>query len=178
MEADASSHSRTCGVGSPDGRAGMIGAMWHAMSAGMLAVVLATQTIQTACPKDNPSTPPTGDVLTTRDGVGFRVETVLTGLEVPWSLTFAPDGRLFVTERPGRVRIATPGQRLRARADARRRLHARRSRPARSRARSRVLAESIRVSLLLGNRVRRRRQSHRPVSRGQLATGRTRRAAR
>ena len=75
----------------------------------MLAVVLATQTIQTACPKDNTSTPPTGDVLTTRDGVRFRVETMLTGLEVPWSLTFAPDGRLFVTERPGRVRIATLG---------------------------------------------------------------------
>jgi glucose/arabinose dehydrogenase len=83
--------------------------MWHAMSAGMLAVVLATQTIQTACPKDNPSTPTTGEVLTTRDGVRFRVETMLTGLEVPWSLTFAPDGRLFVTERPGRVRIATVG---------------------------------------------------------------------
>jgi glucose/arabinose dehydrogenase len=83
--------------------------MWHAMSAGMLAVVLATQTLQTACPKDNPSTPTTGEVLTTRDGVRFRVETMLTGLEVPWSLTFAPDGRLFVTERPGRVRIATVG---------------------------------------------------------------------
>jgi aldose sugar dehydrogenase len=83
--------------------------MWHAMSAGMLAVVLATQTVQTACPKDNPSTPTTGEVLTTRDGVRFRVETMLTGLEVPWSLTFAPDGRLFVTERPGRVRIATVG---------------------------------------------------------------------
>jgi glucose/arabinose dehydrogenase len=33
------------------------------------------------------------------------VETVMTDLEIPWSLTFAPDGRLFVTERPGRVRI-------------------------------------------------------------------------
>jgi glucose/arabinose dehydrogenase len=33
------------------------------------------------------------------------VETVLTDLEIPWSLAFAPDGRLFVTERPGRVRI-------------------------------------------------------------------------
>ena len=67
----------------------------------MLAVVLATQTIQTACPKDNPSTPTTGEVLTTRDGVRFRVETMLTGLEVPWSLTFAPDGTpsaLDVTE--------------------------------------------------------------------------------
>jgi glucose/arabinose dehydrogenase len=83
--------------------------MWHGVSAGALAVVLATQTIQTACPKDGPTTPQTGDVITTRDGVRFRVETVVTGLEIPWSLNFAPDGRLFITERPGRVRIVTTG---------------------------------------------------------------------
>ena len=83
--------------------------MWHAASAGMLAVVLATQTMQTACPKDSPTTPQTGEVFTTRDNVRFRVETVLTGLEIPWSMNFAPDGRLFITERPGRVRIVTLG---------------------------------------------------------------------
>jgi glucose/arabinose dehydrogenase len=84
-------------------------AMSHAFSAGLLAVVLATQGMQAACPKDSPTTPQTGETFTTRDGVRFRVETVLTGLEVPWSLNFAPDGRLFVTERPGRVRIVTLG---------------------------------------------------------------------
>jgi aldose sugar dehydrogenase len=83
--------------------------MPHGLSAGLLAVVLATQGMQTACPKDSPTTPQTGEVFTTRDGVRFRVETVLTGLEVPWSLNFAPDGRLFLTERPGRVRIVTLG---------------------------------------------------------------------
>ncbi|MEE8472409.1 MAG: PQQ-dependent sugar dehydrogenase [Dehalococcoidia bacterium] len=31
------------------------------------------------------------------------------GLEVPWSLAFAPDGRLFFTERPGRVRVIEDG---------------------------------------------------------------------
>ena len=84
-------------------------AMSHAISAGMLAVALATQTMQTACPKDSPTTPQTGEVFTTRDNVRFRVETVLTGLEIPWSMNFAPDGRLFITERPGRVRIVTLG---------------------------------------------------------------------
>ena len=88
---------------------GIMAAMSHAVSAGMLAVVLATQTIQTACPKDSPTTPQTGEVFTTRDNVRFRVETVLTGLEIPWSMNFAPDGRLFITERPGRVRIVTLG---------------------------------------------------------------------
>jgi glucose/arabinose dehydrogenase len=37
--------------------------------------------------------------------VRFRVEVVASSLQIPWSLAFAPDGRLFVTERPGRVRI-------------------------------------------------------------------------
>ena len=34
---------------------------------------------------------------------GLNVETVVSGLEVPWALAWAPDGRLFFTERPGRV---------------------------------------------------------------------------
>ena len=33
------------------------------------------------------------------------VETVLTNVEVVWSIVFAPDGRMFFTERPGRVRV-------------------------------------------------------------------------
>jgi glucose/arabinose dehydrogenase len=35
----------------------------------------------------------------------IRVTTVATGLENPWALAFLPDGRMLVTERPGRLRI-------------------------------------------------------------------------
>ncbi|HYE66610.1 MAG TPA: PQQ-dependent sugar dehydrogenase [Pyrinomonadaceae bacterium] len=49
---------------------------------------------------------PTGEVR-------FRVETFAGNLEVPWAIAFAPDGRVFVTERPGRVRVIENG-RLRA----------------------------------------------------------------
>ena len=35
----------------------------------------------------------------------LRVETVAHGLVHPWSLAFLPDGRMLVTERPGRMRI-------------------------------------------------------------------------
>ncbi len=37
----------------------------------------------------------------------IRVETVASGLSYPWALAFLPDGRMLVTERPGRMRIAT-----------------------------------------------------------------------
>lgn len=39
-----------------------------------------------------------------------RVEVVATGLEAPWALAFTPDGRLLVTERPGRIRIVKDGR--------------------------------------------------------------------
>ena len=32
-----------------------------------------------------------------------------TDLQIPWALAFAPDGRLFFTERPGRVRVYQNG---------------------------------------------------------------------
>jgi aldose sugar dehydrogenase len=41
-----------------------------------------------------------------------RVQTVARGLEHPWALAFLPDGRMLVTERPGRVRIVEPDGRL------------------------------------------------------------------
>src|SRR5436190_15845132 len=56
-----------------------------------------------------PTPGPGTEIFTTADGVRFFVDTVATGLMVPWSLAFAPDGRLFFTERPGRVRIVQNG---------------------------------------------------------------------
>src|SRR5690606_8542670 len=35
--------------------------------------------------------------------------TVASGLEHPWALEFLPDGRMLVTERPGRLRIVSSG---------------------------------------------------------------------
>ena len=37
----------------------------------------------------------------------LTVETVARGLVHPWALAFLPDGRMLVTERPGRMRIVT-----------------------------------------------------------------------
>jgi aldose sugar dehydrogenase len=42
----------------------------------------------------------------------LRIETVAKGLENPWALAFLPDGRILVTERPGRLRIIEPDGRV------------------------------------------------------------------
>lgn len=52
------------------------------------------------------------ETMTTADGMRLGVQVLLTGLEIPWSLAFAPDGRLFFTERVGRVRVVQNGQLL------------------------------------------------------------------
>ena len=90
------------------------------MIAGLVALVVAVQVADTrACAPPTPEAPasatpaptapapetPPGETFTTADGVRVTAETLVTSLEIPWSMAFAPDGRLFVTERPGRVRI-------------------------------------------------------------------------
>ena len=42
----------------------------------------------------------------------LRPVTVASGLQNPWSLAFLPDGRMLVTERPGRMRIVSPDGKL------------------------------------------------------------------
>jgi glucose/arabinose dehydrogenase len=43
---------------------------------------------------------------------GIAVDTVVSGLANPWALAFLPDRRMLVTERPGRLRIATADGKL------------------------------------------------------------------
>jgi aldose sugar dehydrogenase len=50
-------------------------------------------------------------VIATRDHT-VRVVTVTQGLENPWGLAFLPDGRMLVTERPGRLRVVGKDGRL------------------------------------------------------------------
>ncbi|HEY7386115.1 MAG TPA: PQQ-dependent sugar dehydrogenase [Beijerinckiaceae bacterium] len=42
----------------------------------------------------------------------IKVETFADGLENPWGLQFLPDGRLLVTERPGRLRLVSKDGKL------------------------------------------------------------------
>lgn len=56
-----------------------------------------------------PSSPAATAASVARDPV-LADEIVQSGLEVPWDIAFAPDGRMFVTERPGRVVIFESGK--------------------------------------------------------------------
>ncbi|MDP3853185.1 PQQ-dependent sugar dehydrogenase [Phenylobacterium sp.] len=46
-----------------------------------------------------------------KSNVAYEIQTMAEGLDKPWGLAFLPDGRLLISERPGRLRIlATDGK--------------------------------------------------------------------
>jgi glucose/arabinose dehydrogenase len=49
-----------------------------------------------------------------KTNLALDVRTAVSGLEMPWALEFLPDGRMLVSERPGRIRIASSDGRLSA----------------------------------------------------------------
>jgi len=50
-----------------------------------------------------------GTVITTSDGIRLGVDLIADGLREPTDLAFTPDGRFFVAERSGRVRVIEQG---------------------------------------------------------------------
>ena len=42
----------------------------------------------------------------------LKIEVLIRGLDTPWAIDFAPDGRIFITERPGRIRVFGGGRLL------------------------------------------------------------------
>ena len=92
---------------------GMACVLWRKWLSAVVVMVCAGTACEDSGSGPAPGPPPaTGDDFTTSDGTRIRVQVVATNLEVPWGLAFAPDGRLFVTERPGRVRIVENGRLL------------------------------------------------------------------
>lgn len=90
------------------------------MSASLPVVALFGALALTGCSSAAPSSGvgssaacllvPSGDGP--KGGVPITVQTVATGLVVPWGIAFLPDGDWLVTERPGRVRRLSKGQLL------------------------------------------------------------------
>lgn len=60
-----------------------------------------------SCTPQPPESAPTGSAASAPavPTPTLVIDTLATGLVVPWGLALAPDGRLFVAERPGRLRV-------------------------------------------------------------------------
>jgi glucose/arabinose dehydrogenase len=71
-------------------------------------IVFAFLVVATSAYGQTPSTTPPPDTVTSSAG-NIRVERLAT-LEFPWGLALLPDGRLLITEKPGRLRIWANGK--------------------------------------------------------------------
>jgi glucose/arabinose dehydrogenase len=80
----------------------------HLVVLSALVILIGCDEPRRLGPPDTGSITP-GTTITTSEGTRLGVEVVARNLQVPWSLAFAPDGRLFVAERPGRVRVIVNG---------------------------------------------------------------------
>ena len=84
-------------------------------SACALACVVATLSVAGAQETTRPKlpVPPLGAgpyVVDTAEQRDLRLTVVARGLSHPWAIAFLPDGRMLVTERPGRLRLITNGR--------------------------------------------------------------------
>lgn len=76
---------------------------------------LLTLTLLGSCANAAPTGGIENAVFLFQERTRFKVETVASGLEVPWGFAWLPTGEMLFTERPGRVRIIEKGK-LRAEA--------------------------------------------------------------
>ena len=84
----------------------------HTGSAWLLALALGLAVYGMGCSPASSGESMSGTVAAEVVGLpaGLGVETVVVGLEVPWDLAFTPDGRILITERPGRIRLVAGGE--------------------------------------------------------------------
>lgn len=75
------------------------------------SISIALATVLLACSSPAPAQAPKSPTPRGAEFAG-RVVEVASGLEHPWAITFLPDGRMLVTERPGRLRIVSPDGKL------------------------------------------------------------------
>jgi len=63
----------------------------------------------TSAPTPTPAPTPAPAPAAHAGPAALKTEVLVSNLEVPWEIAFAPDGRIFVTERPGQIRVIENG---------------------------------------------------------------------
>ncbi len=91
-----------------EGMPGFRGAIQEAEALALVAYIREVGTRQADPQPEEEAALPAG-VLKSEEHA-FRLEVVAEGFDVPWSLTFLPDGRMLVTERAGRLRVIEEGK--------------------------------------------------------------------
>jgi len=81
-----------------------------ALTAGALTVHAVVQQTPPAAPPTTVADPD-GQVIKSEKQT-FKIEVIARQIETPWAIAFLPDGRLLITERPGRLRIVEKGKLL------------------------------------------------------------------
>jgi len=70
-----------------------------------LVIYIRERAASLAAARTKYNAPVPGEIVQS-EKASFKLEPVMeTGLDVPWAIAFLPDGRLLVTEQPGRLRI-------------------------------------------------------------------------
>ncbi|UQZ37580.1 glucose sorbosone dehydrogenase [Paenibacillus sp. PK3_47] len=66
--------------------------------------------MNTEQPAEEAEAPPSSEQAKSAESFPYTAETLVSGLNVPWEIAFAPDGRIFITERPGTLRVIENGK--------------------------------------------------------------------
>lgn len=74
----------------------------------LLAAVTAVSTLASVAGDLTPLPRSEAQALVSSEQAQFTVVELARGLEHPWGMTFLPDTRILITERPGRLRLFTP----------------------------------------------------------------------
>src|SRR5438270_10846458 len=74
------------------------------LAALFTAIVLATGAVTVAAAPATVASPAAPAIVAPQ----LHVATVVSGLDHPWDVSFAPDGAMFFTERPGRLWVRPP----------------------------------------------------------------------
>src|SRR6185369_3940062 len=76
-------------------------------SASMISLLTIAGSVGAQAPANQPPPPPPNAVMSSAGNI--KIERLAT-LEYPWGLAVLPDGRLLITEKPGRLRVWEKGR--------------------------------------------------------------------